>query len=558
MLKKSVLSLIFLSIYLISCFSAFSSDNEAFVKAETAWRNQELVKAKALYEQALDKGDIKEKSKDTALVKLGWIYRWIDKDPEKGYALVNTAHKISNGKSVFANTILSQILFHQGNFTRAAELAYTATNSFRMSKKILANSTFALSDLSNASSLYLDIVEVKDRKKVPPRYFFLVEISLALSLGTKEERIDAINQGFQYVPNLSQPWSSILSLFKGNNNPSEVIQVILASSSKKTENYNLMLGHFYVGSYYAIMGDDRSALFHYKQAKKYGNKSFLDDNRDERQLIEKMLAQGEIRRLSGDAWILMYAPDSLSKKLPEEEQLIEQLEQQDSFTARLLLADYRFEMALAFTKAYMRYSSNSQKDYTQIAAVLHHALLYSKSATELDPEDTRYWRLLGEITYRLRDDLLYRSMAIEALERVREKDDVIDPSILIYLADLYMANKEAREAVLVYKQLIEKFPAFISEDLELIVSACMQAHLSRLCIKSLKKTENKFPFEVKARYAVARAMLHRYQAVGIEDFELRNRENERAIKALDVVIEIGTPLFVSDKAKELKKYWKGS
>ena len=42
------------------------------------------------------------------------------------------------------------------------------------------------------------------------------------------------------------------------------------------------------------------------------------------------------------------------------------------------------------------------------------------------------------------------------------------------------------------------------------------------------------------------------------DIELRNRENERAIKALDVAIEIGTPLFVSDKAKELKKYWKGS
>jgi hypothetical protein len=53
-------------------------------------------------------------------------------------------------------------------------------------------------------------------------------------------------------------------------------------------------------------------------------------------------------------------------------------------------------------------------------------------------------------------------------------------------------------------------------------------------------------------------MLHRYQAVGIEDFELRNIENDRAIKALDVAIEIGLPQFVSGKAKELKKYWDGS
>ncbi|MBD62452.1 MAG: hypothetical protein CMD68_00010 [Gammaproteobacteria bacterium] len=269
-----------------------------------------------------------------------------------------------------------------------------------------------------------------------------------------------------------------------------------------------------------------------------------------------MLAQGEFRRLSGHAWVLEYAPDTLSKKLPEEEQLIEQLEKQDSLTARILLADYRFEMALRFTKIYRE---QARSNYPAIAEALYHALLYAKSATELDPEDSRYWRLLGEITYRLRDDLLYRSMAIEALERARGKDGSDDPSVLIYLADLYMASKEAKEAVLVYKQLMEKFPGLISNDLELVVSACMQAHLSRLCIKSLQKVENSFPsFELKSRYALARAMLHRYQAVGIEDFELRNIENDRAIKALDVAIEIGLPRFVSDKAKELKKYWDGS
>ena len=559
MLKKFALLLIFLSIYLINCFSVFGSE-KTFVKAENAWKKKEFFNAKTLYEQALDAGELKGKSKDTALVKVGWTYRWIEKDPEKGLAFVNAAYKSSEGKSAFINTILSQILFHEGDFNRAADLAYTATDNFKMSKSVLANSVFALSDLDTALLLYGDVLDVKDRSKVHPRYFFLYEISAGLTLGTtKEEGIDIIrSEGFQYVPNLSQPWDSIYSLFQGNKTPSGVIQAISSSSSKKSTNFNLMLAHFYVGSYYAIVGNERSALFHYEQAQRFGNKSFYDDGVNERLLVERMLAQGEVKRLSGHAWVLEYAPDTLSKKLPEEEQLIEQLKNHDSLTARILLADYRFEMALYGMKKYLRCQSTNWCKHPEIAEVLYHALLYAKSATELDPEDTRYWRLLGEITYRLRDDLLYRSMAIEALERVREKDGSDDPSVLIYLADLYMASKEAKEAVLVYKQLMEKFPGLISNELELVVSACMQAHLSRLCIKSLHKVENRFPYEVKSRYALARAMLHRYQAVGIDDFELRNIENDRAIKALDVAIEIGLPRFVSDKAKELKKYWDGS
>ena len=557
MLKKFALLLIFLSVYLINCFSVFGSENETFIQAENAWEKKEFFNAKTLYEQALDAGELKGKSKDTAMVKVGWTYRWIEKDPEKGLAFVNAAYKSSEGKSAFINTILSQILFHEGDFNRAADLAYTATDNFKMSKSVLANSVFALSDLDTALLLYGDVLDVKDRSKVHPRYFFLYEISAGLTLGTtKEEGIDIIrSEGFQYVPNLSQPWDSIYSLFQGNKTPSGVIQAISSSSSKKSTNFNLMLAHFYVGSYYAIVGNERSALFHYEQAQRFGNKSFYDDGVNERLLVERMLAQGEVKRLSGHAWVLEYAPDTLSKKLPEEEQLIEQLEKQDSLTARILLADYRFEMALRFTKIYRE---QARSNYPAIAEALYHSLLYAKSA-ELDPEDSRYWRLLGEITYRLRDDLLYRSMAIEALERVRDMEIFYDPSILIYLADLYMASKEAKEAVLVYKQLMENFPGLISNDLELVVSACMQAHLSRLCIKSLQKVENSFPsFELKSRYALARAMLHRYQAVGIEDFELRNIENDRAIKALDVAIEIGLPQFVSGKAKELKKYWDGS
>jgi hypothetical protein len=563
MLKKFALLLIFLSIYLINCFSVFGSE-KTFAKAEDAWKKKEFVNAKTLYEQALDQGNLKWTSKDTALVKVGWIYRWIEKDPEKGLAFVNAAYKNSKGKSAFINTILSQILFHEGDFKRAADLALSGS-TFKLSKSVLANSYFALSDLGEAFVSYDDVLSVKDRKKVHPRYFFLNEISTALmSKTTKEERRETILFGrpviewFNDFPNLSQPWDSIYSLFKGSKNPSEVIQAISKNSPEKSRNLNLMLTHFYVGAYYAILDDERSALFHYGQAQRFGDKSFYDDKIDERKLVERMLAQGEFKRLSGHAWVLEYAPDTLSKKLHDEEQLIEQLEKQDSLTARILLADYRFEMALYGMKNYLRCQSNNSCKHPEIAEVLYHALLYAKSATELDPEDTRYWRLLGEITYRLRDDLLYRSMAIEALERVREKDGSDDPSVLIYLADLYMASKEAKEAVLVYKQLMEKFPGLISNELELVVSACMQAHLSRLCIKSLQKVENRFPYEVKSRYALARAMLHRYQAVGIDDFELRNIENDRAIKALDVAIEIGLPRFVSDKAKELKKYWDGS
>ena len=172
--------------------------------------------------------------------------------------------------------------------------------------------------------------------------------------------------------------------------------------------------------------DERSALFHYEQAQRFGDKSFYDDNIDERKLVERMLARGEFKRLSGHAWVLEYAPDTL-QKLHDEEQLIEQLEKQDSLTARILLADYRFEMALYGMKKYLRCQSTNWCKHPEIAEVLYHALLYAKSATELDPEDRRYWRLLGEITYRLRDDLLYRSMAIEALERVREKTDLMIP-----------------------------------------------------------------------------------------------------------------------------------
>ena len=85
-----------------------------------------------------------------------------------------------------------------------------------------------------------------------------------------------------------------------------------------------MLAHFYVGSYYAIVGNERSALFHYEQAQRFGDKSFYDDKIDERKLVERMLAQGEFKRLSGHAWVLEYAPDTLSKKLPEEEPIFSQ------------------------------------------------------------------------------------------------------------------------------------------------------------------------------------------------------------------------------------------
>ena len=84
------------------------------------------------------------------MVKVGWTYRWIEKDPEKGLAFVNAAYKSSEGKSAFINTILSQILFHEGDFNRAADLAYTATDNFKMSNSVLANSVFALSDLDTA------------------------------------------------------------------------------------------------------------------------------------------------------------------------------------------------------------------------------------------------------------------------------------------------------------------------------------------------------------------------------------------------------------------------
>ncbi len=100
MLKKFALLLIFLSIYLINCFSVFGSE-KTFVKAENAWKKKEFFNAKTLYEQALDAGNLKWKSKDTALVKVGWIYRWIEKDPEKGLAFVNAAYKNSEGKSAF-------------------------------------------------------------------------------------------------------------------------------------------------------------------------------------------------------------------------------------------------------------------------------------------------------------------------------------------------------------------------------------------------------------------------------------------------------------------------
>ena len=143
---------------------------------------------------------------------------------------------------------------------------------------------------------------------------------------------------------------------------------------------------------------------------------------------------------------------------------------------------------------------------------LYLALLKAQSAAELAPKNGKYQLLLGEITYRLRDDPLYRAMSIKALTGAIKMKAGAGSGPLNQLAKLHALDRNWKQAVNVYGLLLQYYPHDVVQgQLNAINNVCIEAHLSRLCIDHYKKAAATLPKGARESILLAKAVLHRYQ-----------------------------------------------
>ena len=108
---------------------------------------------------------------------------------------------------------------------------------------------------------------------------------------------------------------------------------------------DLARAHFYAGIRFSILGNNKMALSHFKKADDIGWQYHIESGSF---LPEMIMARGEIRRLSGDSWLLRFADGKISERSSDEELLMEQVREEDSLTARALLANIRFEITIFY------------------------------------------------------------------------------------------------------------------------------------------------------------------------------------------------------------------
>ena len=111
--------------------------------------------------------------------------------------------------------------------------------------------------------------------------------------------------------------------------------VIENDSLKSFQGKDLAQAHFYAGIRFSILGQNKIALSHFKRAEDIGWQYHIESGS---YFPEMIMARGEIRRLSGDSWLLRYVDTKISERSSDEELLMEQIQKEDSLTARALLA----------------------------------------------------------------------------------------------------------------------------------------------------------------------------------------------------------------------------
>ena len=496
--------------------------------------------AKDLYQSALDSNDL---PLDKQVEALQWIAVFLTdevflgegehRNHEKAITLLHRSLALSDGKNEYSHKLLAGILFNEGDIEGSIKHALRAAPDDYENNLVLGRAYFANSDFSDAEEALLNAWGIASEQELPwgVRDQALLIACMAYKQNFEDHALANLSDG------LAEDYLRKETSDSDNFQNIEYVKILKGEATgneslKSFYGKDLARAHFYAGIRFSILGNNKMALSHFKKADDIGWQYHIESGSF---LPEMIMARGEIRRLSGDSWLLRFADGKISERSSDEELLMEQVREEDSLTARALLANIRFEIALESFSFYldeMRLFRN-RFDKKSVANRLYHAVMYAQSATELDPNDYRYWRLLGEISFRMRDSMMFRSMAIQSYRQIigTQADDL---SVIENLLELYNDMGAFSEALEIYDYAFQKYPDEMTSGrfITPMINACIQTKQIRSCLHKLylgteAVGENA---EIQARFAIAKAMLYRYLSLG-GSFNVVEGQNKLAIDA---------------------------
>ena len=481
--------------------------------------------AKDLYQSALDSNDL---PLDRQIEALQWIAVFLTDEVflgegehqnyEKAITLLHRSLALSDGTNQYSHKLLADILFNEGDIEGSIKHALRADPDDYENNLVLGRAYFANSDFSDAEEALLKAWEISVEQNLSwgVKDQALLMACMAYTAIFQDSALSNLSDGLaeDYLRKETSDYDDFqnkeyVKILRGD--------VIENDSLKSFQGKDLAQAHFYAGIRFSILGQNKIALSHFKRAEDIGWQYHIESGS---YFPEMIMARGEIRRLSGDSWLLRYVDTKISERSSDEELLMEQIQKEDSLTARALLAHVRFEVAIENFSFYLSELKTYPNFFDKKTAAnrLYRAIMYAQSATELDPNDYRYWRLLGEISYRMRDSMMFRSMAIQSYRQIigTPADDL---SVIENLIELYTEMGAFSEALEIYDYALEEYldEMLSGRFITPMVTACVQTRRIRSCLDKLDLatiavTGDNWG-EKNARIAIAQAMLYRSRSL---------------------------------------------